>query len=328
MISFSGNSQDAQRSQYYAIPLDLNPAYTGTSDFFSAYINYRVQYPGLQNEFVSYNFSGDYHFKNRNSGVGLSINDDQFGEGIFSTTSIQMMFANGVDLNQKLNLRFGLRGGLLFRRIGFSDLIYGDQINGNGTISGISAENVDEVGRITIPTIGTGLALFHEKYWFGIAGDHLNTPTQSLISNESKLPTKLVFHAGYKFGFINARGRVKKGLKEVSISPMAQYKIQGPVQQFDIGVHFIAEPVMFGIWYRGLPLPGFEKINIVNNDALIAMIGLKMDEFRFYYSYDVGISALHNSNGGAHEITMSYRFGFYKNGIIKTYPKMLPMPIL
>ncbi len=321
-------AQDPQRSQYYAIPLELNPAYAGTSKFFSTFLNYRVQYPSLENEFVSYNFSGDYHIKNTNSGVGLSYNDDNFGEGVFKSNSVSLMFSSGVELNQKFSLRFGLRGGLIVRSIGFSDLVYADQLDASGNVAGPSAEDINDAGRKTIPTVGTGAILFHKKYWFGLVGDHLNNPDQSFITNESKLPARIIFHAGYKFPFINARGRVKKGLKEVSLSPMMQYKMQGPSHQWDVGAHLIAEPLMFGVWYRGLPLPSFERSDITNQDALIFLAGLKMDDFRFSYSYDIGIGALNNSNGGAHEITLSLRFGFYKWGIVKTYPKMLPMPIL
>ncbi|MEQ8358707.1 MAG: PorP/SprF family type IX secretion system membrane protein [Cytophagales bacterium] len=328
VISLNAFAQDPQRSQYYAIPMELNPAYVGTSKFFSAFINYRVQYPSLENEFISYNFSGDYHIKNTNSGIGLSINDDNFGDGIVRSSSFATMFSTGVELNQKYSLRFGLKAGLIVRSIGFSDLIYADQLDASGNVSGPSSENFEDFGRKTMASVGSGAVLFHENYWVGIAGDHLNNPDQSFITNESKLPAKIVFHGGYKFAFINANGRVKKGLKEVSLSPMMQYKLQGPSHQWDIGAHLIAEPVIFGVWYRGIPLPSFERSDILNQDAIIFIAGLKMDEFRFSYSYDLGIGPLYNSNGGAHEITLSLRFGFYKWGIIKSYPKMLPMPIL
>lgn len=328
LFSLSTKAQDIQRSQYYAIPLELNPAYAGTSDFFSAFLNYRVQYPALENEFVSYNFSGDYHIKNTNSGVGLSYNDDNFGNGLYQSSSISTMFSTGVELNQKYSLRFGLRAGLITRSIGFSDLIYADQLDASGNVAGPSAENINDAGRKTIPTVGTGAILFHKKYWFGLVGDHLNNPDQSFIRDDSKLPAKLIFHAGYKFPFINSKGRVKKGLKEVSLSPMMQYKMQGPSHQWDVGAHLIAEPFMFGAWYRGIPLPSFDRADFKNHDALIFLMGLKMDEFRFSYSYDVGIGSLNNSNGGAHELTISLKFGFYKWGIVKSYPKMLPMPIL
>lgn len=327
IILNDAKSQDIQRSQYYAIPIELNPAYAGTADFFSAFLNYRVQYPRLENEWVAYNFSGEYHIKNTNSGVGLSFNDDNFGDGIVRSTAISTAFATGLELNQKYNIRFGLRGGIISKRIAFDELIYADQLDPSGNVIGPSAENLGDAGNMVIPTVGAGAILFHEKYWFGLAGDHLNNPDQSFITDVSKLQTRLIVHTGYKFAFINARGRVKKELREVSLSPMMQYKLQGPSHQLDVGAHLIAEPFLFGIWYRGIPLPSFEREGISNQDAVIFLLGLKMDELRFSYSYDIGIGELHNSNGGSHEITLALKFGFYKWGIRKSYPKMLPMPI-
>lgn len=328
LLSLEISAQDIQRSQYFAIPLELNPAYTGTSKDFSAFLNYRVQYPSFENPYVSHHFSGDYHFKNRKSGLGILFNNDRVGPANFTTSSFHIQYASGVDISQTYSLRMGLRAGMMFRRIGFDDLIFGDQLDAGGNVSGPSAEPVDDLGNITFPTVGAGLLFYHKKYWLGLVGDHLNNPDQSIITNQSKLNTRLVIHAGYKFPFLNARGRVIKDLREVSLAPMMQLKLQGPSHQFDLGTHLIAEPLLFGIWYRGIPVPSFERDGVLNQDALVFLIGAKLDEFRFSYSYDLGIGPLANTNSGSHELTLSLKFGFYKWGVIKTYPKTLPMPIL
>lgn len=319
-------AQDAQRSQYYANPLELNPAYTGTSEFFSSYLNYRSQYDAFDVPYQTIHFSGDYHFQNRSSGLGISFNNDKSGPGYLTNTKFHILYASGVKISPKYTLRLGLKAGMLFRKLNFSDLIYADQLDNNGNISGPSAEPTNATDQIALPSIGSGLLFFHEKYWFGIAGDHLNNPDQSIIIGGSKLPPKFVFHTGYKFAFLNARGRVKKNLNEFSLIPMAQFKLQGPLQQFDIGIHSIIEPVMFGFWYRGIPIPSFEKDGLINQDALIFLFGLKLDDLVFSYSYDLGIGELKNTNLGSHELTISLKFAFFKNGVVKTYPKMLPMP--
>lgn len=320
-------AQDPQRSQYYAIPLELNPAYVGTSEFFSSYLNYRVQYPSFVKPWTSYHFAGDYHFQKTRRGIGLSLNSFNSGPGNLRNTAFSLMYSTGVALNRKLNLRMGLKAGLINRRIGIGDLVFADQLNAKGQVNGASAEPIEDGANVIVPSVGAGLLMYHENYWLGFAADHLNNPDQSFTGEKSNLPPRFVIHTGYKFGFLNSRGRVKKSLKEFSMSPMMQYKMQGPSQQFDIGIHTIFEPLLIGVWYRGIPLPSFEREGIVNQDALSFLFGLKLDNFRFHYSYDLGIGSLANNNRGAHELTISLKFAFYKNGILKSYPKMLPMPV-
>ncbi len=50
-----------------------------------------------------------------------------------------------------------------------------------------------------------------------------------------------------------------------------------------------------GLWYRF-------------GDAIIATLGVQFKGFKLGYSYDITISKLSNAAGGAHEISLGYRF--------------------
>ena len=56
------------------------------------------------------------------------------------------------------------------------------------------------------------------------------------------------------------RGYNADGL-ERSITPNFQYQRQGEFDQLDIGTYLTVEPLVFGLWYRGIPIqeefPGF-----------------------------------------------------------------------
>ena len=80
ILSFSGvKAQDPQFSQFYAAPLYLNPALTGSSQLTRVGINYRNQWPSIPASFIDYSFYADHYFINANSGVGLLVNLDQEG---------------------------------------------------------------------------------------------------------------------------------------------------------------------------------------------------------------------------------------------------------
>ena len=68
---------------------------------------------------------------------------------------------------------------------------------------------------------------------------------------------------------------------------------------FNYGFYASRSVVQGGLWVRH-SLSGF--------DAVIAMVGLKLDRFKVGYSYDLTVSRLTNEPGGSHEISFIMRF--------------------
>ena len=54
VIGLSAMAQDFHYSQFYAAPLYLNPALTGSTELSRIGFNYRKQWPGLEHDFNSY----------------------------------------------------------------------------------------------------------------------------------------------------------------------------------------------------------------------------------------------------------------------------------
>ena len=75
----------------------------------------------------------------------------------------------------------------------------------------------------------------------------------------------------------------------------------------DLGANIHYEPIILGLFYRGIPIVEIEN-NQINHDALILVFGFELDRFRFGYSYDFTISNLGSSAGGAHEFSLVYQF--------------------
>lgn len=107
--------------------------------------------------------------------------------------------------------------------------------------------------------------------------------------------------------------------QERSLSFAFNYKKQGQFSQLDIGTEFYFEPLVLGIWYRGLPT----KYSLPNNESIISLIGVRLDNrMEFGYSFDFSISKLGQKySGGAHEISIRYVFSS-KDPSKKYYPEL------
>jgi hypothetical protein len=73
--------------------------------------------------------------------------------------------------------------------------------------------------------------------------------------------------------------------------------------QLDLGVYWFKNPLVLGLWYRGIP-----PFNSQRGDAFILLVGYKSKNFNIGYSYDVTISNLIGQAIGSHEISMSVKF--------------------
>lgn len=61
MLCLEIKAQDIQFSQFYAAPLYLNPAMTGASEMTRIGVNYRNQWPGLDQTFNAYSAYADHY---------------------------------------------------------------------------------------------------------------------------------------------------------------------------------------------------------------------------------------------------------------------------
>jgi len=306
------SAQDPQYSQFYSAPLYLNPAFAGSSHWTRAGANFRTQWPAIDANFVTMSAYVDHFIDDKNSGIGLLITSDREGLAGLRSTSIGALYAYQLPLSRTFTLRAGAEAAYVLRDINFDKLTFGDQFDQNGFINQPTAETFNTGASKGFFDLAFGGLLFSESAWLGVSAHHLNQPNQSLIGETSRLPTKLSVHAGYKFFF--KPGVMGEGIyateQERSIAPTVQYRRQGKFSQLDVGMYLTFEPILFGIWYRGVPYKNFDKYT--NNESLVFMVGFEKkaphDRLNIGYSYDFTISQLGASAGGAHEISIAYAF--------------------
>ena len=294
-------AQDMHFTQFYATPMNLNPAFTGANACSRFSMVYRNQWPGVATAYKSYLASFDHFSNKHNIGIGLAFGVDESGTGALRTTVINPAFAYEFKFNHHSMIRFGLQPGFGIKSINFNKLLFGDQIYRGGNVT--TVENPTQTRKFM--DIGTGALFTYENYWLGSSFFHLNKPIESLYGDQSVItPIKYSIHGGAKY-LINKDESYDVNKKYVSFA--LHYRGQNEFDQLDLGIYFTKNILNVGLWYRGIPVLKAYKTGYQNNDAVSIIIGMSVERLNIGYSYDITISKLSANSRGAHELTMSYQ---------------------
>jgi len=316
-------AQDPQFSQYYAAPLYLNPAFTGTSEDHRFIANYRNQWPNAARGFVTYAFSYDVNLNHYNSGVGLLATVDQAGTAGMRSSQLNFLYSYKWNVSNKWVVSAGLNFGYAFRSIDLNRLIFGDQLqfDSDGNVP-TDDQALFNLGNTQYFDFNSGVLAYNKNFWFGFSASHLNTPNRSLINQEAEVPMKTSFHGGVRIPLYG--GPFKK--EHISVlAPSFVYKKQGRFDQLDVGVHFLYDPIMMGVWYRGIPLQQNVRDNI-SQDAMVVILGFQFEKLELGYSYDFTVSELGPISGGAHEVAIKYKLQMATQVKTKRKDKFIPCP--
>lgn len=303
-------AQDIQYSQYYANPIYLNPAFTGSTGMTRVGVNFRNQWPALDQSFVAYTAYFDHYEERLNSGFGLIFHGAQESFTQTSINEIGLVYSYRLRLSESSYLQAGIQGSFVARDALFDRVILGTQLNiATGSITGAPGEAFDGDSQIRSADANAGLLYFGKKAWFGISAAHLLEPEISYLADKSnQLPIKYSMHGGYRINL--APGDINEYFnntdQERSVALGFNYKKQGEFSQLDLGAEFFFEPLVLGFWYRGLPT----KYELPNNESLIFLLGVNLPSgLELGYSFDYAISKLgFLSSGGAHELSLRYVF--------------------
>jgi hypothetical protein len=113
--------------------------------------------------------------------------------------------------------------------------------------------------------------------------------------------------------------------KQRYLTPTINYKRQGPFEQLDLGAYFYVEPILFGVWYRGLPYKPVEGQS--NREAIVMMVGVNLlSGLSVGYSFDYTVSQLGIQSGGAHELSLSWTIPSRNQGKPLGRDTILPCP--
>jgi type IX secretion system PorP/SprF family membrane protein len=313
-------AQDPEFSQYYANPLYLNPAFTGTTFCGRLTLNYRNQWPAISKGFVTYNAAYDQYLEKARSGIGLIFMGDRQGDGALSTMMISALYSYKLKVSNSINVDFGAEATYNQTKIDWEKFVFGDMIDPNTGSTTLPTQEIpgDWNKNVNYVDFSAGLvAGYLDKFFGGIAIHHLNEPNNGLhITSNSTLPMKITIHAGTEFNLsIMHFGAGEDG--DFTISPNVLYQQQDKFHQLDVGLYTKVYPFVGGLWFRH---------NFENPDAVIVLLGFKQKSYQLGYSFDFTVSQLGISAGGAHEVSFMWEFCIYKEDYKKRHIRTIKSP--
>jgi len=289
-------AQDAHFSQYYANPIYLNPAFAGLDRCPTVHTNYRNQYPEL-GVYQTYSASYDQYVDKINGGVALMALRDDAGNGALNLTEVSGVYSYHLEVNRHFTLLSGFQATFRQRTLDWGQFTFPDMI--------------DPFYGFVLPTsevppgnnfnnhldLSFGMLGFTDRWYIGVVGHHLTEPNEAFLS-QSRLPLKITAHAGANIPL--GRKRLHNSLQSY-IVPNVVYQQQGPASQLTAGVSFARGTLAGGLALRQ---------GSFNPDAIIFIMGITPPDlpWTFGYSYDYTISDLTNTLGGAHEVSLGYKF--------------------
>ncbi len=324
-------AQDPRFSQFYAAPLQLNPAMTGVFEGrFRVNANYREQYASIlgNDPFRTIGTAFDMRFKivgDDYMGVGVSAIHDEAGVGAFTTDrgylnlSYMKQLSGGRYTPNDQYLIFGGQFGAGQNSVDWDQYWFSAQFD-DGIIAPNTNLNNEEpgIGGASETTnvyldFNAGLmwyAIFGENtsIWAGAAMSHLNSPDVSFLGENETLYTRWVGHIGGEFPLNPS----------LSVLPAVAVMGQGPSLSTTVGANFRYTnhdwnevAIRTGVWGHitnkvdGIEDSEGSKISM--DAATVAMI-LEINSWNVGVSYDVTTSNLKVSNNsrGALELSLIY----------------------
>lgn len=293
-------AQDFHLSQYWASPLNLNPALSGLFDNnvrFAA--NYRNQW--FQHaKFTTYAVSVDANlWRNKLNGsfvgTGLGFYYDTEGGGEFSNMGVNIPLSytqhiKGRNVNQYIG--FGLQGTYYNKQINLTDLVFGNLFEINSNTDPIDFTNYN---RQSLFDFGAGINYFisiDERHAIstGFAISHIAQPNISFANNSEDVL--------YRKFSANMSAKLQLNGNFISIIPTMLFQKQGPHKELDFGsyVKFMINDynnmaLYIGAQYR---MSAYENNNF-GSDAVILGVRADIQNFDLGFSYDVTTSDLRNA---------------------------------
>ncbi|MBK9687173.1 MAG: PorP/SprF family type IX secretion system membrane protein [Saprospiraceae bacterium] len=117
-------AQDPVFSQFFATPIQMNPAFAGLSE--DAHISsvYRLQWPGISASYNTFALGYDQFFDASNLGLGFQINRDVAGNGALGTSRISSMLSYRLNINDETFIRGGIEASLIQKSLNWQKLLF------------------------------------------------------------------------------------------------------------------------------------------------------------------------------------------------------------
>ncbi len=313
-------------SQYYASPLNINPAMAGTYRHTHMNVSYRSQWRDMNNPYQAQMFSlthpivlhqpVEQHIGN----ISFSAFSENAGfNQLYKSWGINVGTAYNVSLDYQQNyvLMFGLEGGVVQKSIDLSGLQWGSQYNPYiGYDFSITSPIAGVADQRRFPVFNAGFLWFYNpsrqyllknySAFFGMSVANLNRPDISISSDKIKSPLVMKIHGGLEYA-LSSRLRILPSTLAIFTSQQKYYLNIGVYLHHKASAFDLPDKIdltlLGGAWYRW-------------NDSFVFSGGFDVEHLTVAASIDLnqGKAYMPSMYGGAFEVTIAYKILRKSNG--------------
>ena len=291
LLSTVLSAQDEHFSQFYAIPMHMNPALTGAyAGTYRMNLVYRSQWGStFDTPYKTIAAGGDTRIslkRNNNKsvdqiGIGLIFINDEVAEFQVSTNKLSAYSAYHIQLGgkNKAYLGAGLKIGVIQRNLNYGNLTFQDQFNQVDGFDQPTNEFLppNNFGRMDLSTgINYSMELPGSRIYLGLGYHHFTRPSFSFYNQLEPVPAGIDVSQSLDPKLTAHFSLDKKLNYSLELQPRVIYQQQGIHNQVDIGSNIEytfdsrATSFVLGLWLTGInDLDGFHLENVTPLLSLI-----------------------------------------------------------
>lgn len=284
MLYFETQAQQLTfNSQYMLNQFLINPAAAGAQNDLSVATNFRQQWAGFKDAPKTQMISAN-GLINKNMGVGGIIYNDVTGP--LQKIGFNGSYSYHIKLNDKSKLALGVSLLLTQHVLDGSNFVLNDEVD----------NTLNAKQKSFNPDANFGIHYFGDNYYFGIAAPQLietKYKFESVLGNTNKGVRHYYLSGGYTFEI--------NDLIKIEPSVLCKYAVAAPFQ-FDVNARmFYKDNLWIGASYR-------------DRESIVALLGMKRDQFVLGYSFDYTISNIRKYSAGTHELYLEFQIAGKKKG--------------
>lgn len=290
-------AQDAAFSQFYSNPLYLNPAFTGTLAVPRINLQYRDQWHAFKNAYTTQSASFDTPVERLRGGLGLNFIKDAQANNLLRSQQINLIYSSIFQMTDDLWFSGALQAGYQHHSLDWGSLVFPDNLDPYSGTHTLTAEIPITDPEMHFFDFATGILVFGERMFAGIAAHHLSTPEQSWYRDDERrsvLKRRFSLHFGTRIP-VHVQGSYRKTF---DLMPQVVLMNQGDFRQFNYGLLANMKGFTAGTWFR--------QDFTFHYDALILLVGYMKKRWHFTYSYDFTVSGIGAQSGGTSEISLGF----------------------
>jgi type IX secretion system PorP/SprF family membrane protein len=310
LLSGTALAQDYTFTNSNVVPFSLNPALVGNANAMRFGLDYRMQWPSLDNKYTTTRLSFDQNFYKQMSSVGVSFMRDNQAD-VYKVNEIAAVYSHNIRLQDEYFLRLGVQVSLFMNYVD-DNLIFDDQYIGGGkTVPEPSGEIETNSCNFLDFSFGTAFVI-ENKLTVGGAVYHIGEPNDGFEDKESQsLGRRYVFHVNYiqdmesRSGlwgrrdlsgtyFFGSGSYQQQSVEMDGASKTRTYRLAA------LSVGALTNPVLFGV---------SDKYDFTSSEGnlnvLSFMLGANYKGLQAYYIFDLYTSKKDNGSW-SHELSLVY----------------------